>query len=86
MDWEVFATAPDQMIAESWCGLVRSAGIDCKLQPGDVISFIGVSVLPVRLMARSEDVESAVAVLKTYIGDDDVPPTNDHYDEPRQNG
>ena len=62
------------MIAESWCGLVRAAGIDCKLQPGDVMGFIGVSVLPVRLLARSEDVKIAVSVLETYVGQDEVPP------------
>ena len=74
MAWSVFATAPDQLIGESWCGLVRAAGIDCKLQPGDVIGFIGVSVLPVRLMARTEDVERAKSVLDTYIGEDELPP------------
>ncbi|MDA1280135.1 MAG: hypothetical protein O3B95_08885 [Chloroflexi bacterium] len=78
MGWEVFATAPDQMIGESWCVLVRSAGIDCKLQPGDVIGFIGVSVLPVRLMAKSEDLEIAKSVLESYIGDDELPPEPEH--------
>ena len=58
MDWKVFATAPGQLIGESWCGLVKAAGINCKLQPGDAIGFLGVSTFPVRLMVRSEDVES----------------------------
>ncbi len=71
------------MIAESWCGLVRAAGIDCKLQPGDVIGFIGVSVLPVRLMARSEDVEIAVSILETYVGQDEVPPESPDSEDDR---
>lgn len=74
MNWKVFATAPDQLIGESWCGLIKAAGINCKLQPGDAIGFMGVSAFPVRLMARSEDAERALSVLETYVGSDDRPP------------
>ncbi len=74
MSWKVFATAPDQLIGESWCGLVQAAGVDCKLQPGDAIGFMGVSVFPVRLMARAEDVELAKSILDSYIGEDEQPP------------
>ncbi len=78
MSWKVFATAPDQLIGESWCGLVEAAGINCKLQPGDAIGFMGVSMFPVRLMARSEDVELARSVLETYIGEDEQPPVTEN--------
>lgn len=74
MSWKVFATAPDQLIGESWCGLIENAGINCKLQPGDAIGFMGVSVFPVRLMTRSEDVELARSVLESYVGEDEQPP------------
>ncbi|MDP6667117.1 MAG: DUF2007 domain-containing protein [Dehalococcoidia bacterium] len=74
MSWEVFATAPDQLIAESWCGLLETAGIECKLQPGDAVGFMGVSVFPVRLMARTEDIERARTVLDSYIAEDEQPP------------
>lgn len=74
MAWKVFATAPDQLIGESWCGLVEAAGIGCKLQPGDAIGFMGVSMFPVRLMARSEDVELARSVLENFVGQDDLLP------------
>jgi hypothetical protein len=67
MNWEVLTTAPDQLIAESWCGLIRSTGIDCRLQPGDAVGFMGVSVFPVRIMVRASDVESAQSVLDTFI-------------------
>lgn len=70
MGWEVFATAPDQLIGEAWCGLIRSAGLDCKLQPGDAVGFMGVSVYPVRLMTQSEDVGRAKSVLDSYINKD----------------
>ena len=69
LKWEVFATAPDQLTAESWLGLVRNAGIECKLQPGDTVAFLGVSGLPTRIMARSDHVEIALTVLNAYLGD-----------------
>jgi len=83
MNWEVLTTAPNQLIAESWCGLIRSAGIDCKLQPGDAIGFMGVSVLPVRIMVRTSHVESAQSVLDSFISapGENAPETDDQ-DEP----
>ena len=78
MGWKVFATAPDQLIGESWCGLVEAAGINCKLQPGDVIGFMGVSMFPVRLMTRSEDVERARSVLESFVGEDEQPPDTEN--------
>ncbi len=69
LKWEVFATAPDQLTAESWLGLVRNAGIECKLQPGDTVAFLGVSGLPTRIMARSDYVEIALTILNAYLGD-----------------
>lgn len=77
MNWEVLTTAPDQLIAESWCELIRSAGIDCKLQPGDAVGFLGVSVFPVRLMVRESDIESAQSVLDAYVAEDDEMPGTD---------
>ena len=68
LKWEVFATAPDQLTAESWLGLVRNAGIECKLQPGDTVAFLGVSGLPTRIMARSDYVENALTILNAYLG------------------
>ena len=68
LKWEVFATAPDQLTAESWLGLMRNAGIECKLQPGDTVAFLGVSGLPTRIMARSDYVENALTILNAYLG------------------
>ena len=83
MNWEVLTTAPNQPIAESWCGLIKSAGIDCKLQPRDAVGFMGVSPFPVRIMVREEDVEIAQSVLDSFISvpDEDEPET-DFQDEP----
>ena len=64
MKWVVFATAPDQIMAEIWVQLVRSEGIPCRLQPGDTTNFLGVSATPVRLMTLEKDAERATEVLE----------------------
>ena len=64
MKWVVFATAPDQIMAEMWVQLVRSEGIPCRLQPGDTTNFLGVSATPVRLMTLESDAERAAQVLE----------------------
>lgn len=74
MNWEVLTTAPDQLIGESWCGLIRTEGVDCKLQAGDAVGFMGVSVFPVRLMVQAGKVELAQSILDQYLADDEEPP------------
>ena len=68
LKWEVFATAPDQLTAESWLILMQNAGIECKLQAGDAVAFLGVAGLPTRIMARSDYVENALTILNAYLG------------------
>ena len=68
LKWEVFATAPDQLTAESWLILMQNAGIECKLQSGDAVAFLGVSGLPTRIMARSDYVKNALTILNAYLG------------------
>ena len=81
MNWEVLTTAPDQLIAESWCGLIRAAGIDCKLQPGDAVGWMGVSVFPVRIMVDASDIELAQNVLDAYVAPDEEPPDSESLPE-----
>ena len=69
MGWEVFTTAPDQVIGEAWCELIRNAGVECKLQPGDAIGFLGISVMPVRLVVPEAEIEKAREILDDYLGD-----------------
>ena len=64
MKWVIFATAPDQIMAEIWVQLVRSEGIPCRLQPGDTTNFLGVSATPVRLMTLEAEAERAAQVLE----------------------
>ena len=74
MKWVVFATAPDQIMAEIWVQLVRSEGIPCRLQPGDTTNFLGVSATPVRLMTLETQAERAAEVLERgdEVEDDEV--------------
>ena len=65
--WVEFATAPDQIIAETWAGLVRNEGCPCAVK-SDGIPFLGVSMLPVRLMAPDDRVEEARGILERFLG------------------
>ena len=79
MKWVVFATAPDQIMAEMWVQLVRSEGIPCRLQPGDITNFLGVSATPVRLMTLERDAERAAEVLERghEVEDDEALPQDE---------
>ena len=66
--WVEFATAPDQLTAETWAGLIRNEGCPCAVK-SDSIPFLGLSVMPVRLMAPEDRVEEAQAVLDRFFGD-----------------
>lgn len=48
--WAVVRTAPDQLTAEIWRGLLVAEGIPATLAPGDAVSFLGVSPVPCRLL------------------------------------
>lgn len=64
--WVEFATAPDQLTAETWAGLVRNEGCPCAVK-SDGIPFLGVSALPVRLMAPEDHVEEALGILERFL-------------------
>ena len=71
MKWVVFATAPDQIMAEIWVQLVRAEGIPCRLQPGDTTNFLGVSAAPVRLMTLESHADRAAQILERGHEPDD---------------
>ncbi len=71
MKWVVFATAPDQIMAEIWMQLVRAEGIRCRLQPGDTTNFLGISAYPVRLMTLERDAEKAAEILGQGAGEEE---------------
>ena len=76
MNWVIFATAPDQIMAEIWLQLVRAEGIPCRLQPGDTTNFLGVSAAPVRLMTLESHADRAAQILERgdeAVDEDEIP-------------
>lgn len=61
--WVVVRTAPNQLVAEMWRGLLVDAGIPAALAPADVVSYLGVSVTPCRLLVPGELAARAERVL-----------------------
>ena len=61
--WVVLRTAPDQLAAEIWCGLLESEGIPATLAPGDAVSFLGVSPVPCRVLVPEHLIASAERIL-----------------------
>ncbi|MBI4221036.1 MAG: DUF2007 domain-containing protein [Chloroflexi bacterium] len=76
MKWVVFATAPDQLTAEMWREIVRQAGISCELRAGDTASYLGLSRIPVRLIAPESDSSRARAALSDALGEPLTPEEN----------
>jgi len=48
--WLLLTTAPDQLTAEIWKDILIQNGIPAMVNPGDAISFMGVSSFPCRIM------------------------------------
>lgn len=49
-DWVVLGTAPNQLTAELWRELLLAEGVPATLAPGDVVSFLGLSAGPCRVL------------------------------------
>jgi hypothetical protein len=71
VSWAILATAPDQLVAEMWRGLLLAEGVQAFVRSGDASSFLGVSTLPCRLMVAEEDLERAQEVLVEQLQDVD---------------
>ena len=63
MKWVLLTTAPNQLIAEMWKGLLVNNGIPATLRPEDTYSFLGVSSRPCDLLVDEEMVEEARSIL-----------------------
>lgn len=68
MNWVVVATAPDQLTAEVWAGLLEDAGLPAMVNPADAVSFLGVSGAGCRLMVPAERLEEARDLLVAQAG------------------
>jgi hypothetical protein len=61
--WVHLATAPDQLVAEVWVGMLRDAGLRAMIRSSDAVSFLGISAYGCRVQVVDEDLEEAREVL-----------------------
>ena len=61
-------TAPDQLTAELICGLLEDAGIPAVLAAGDTMAYLGVSLVPCRIMVPEGLAPAARRVLDEQLG------------------
>ncbi|MFP3974766.1 MAG: putative signal transducing protein [Dehalococcoidia bacterium] len=66
MKWKVAATAPNQLVAEMWCEMLKDDGITATIKPGDSVSFLGVSFSPCRIMVSENELQAAKDLLATH--------------------
>ena len=52
------ATAPDQLTAEFWVGILRNLGIVAIIRPSDAASFLGVAAFGCRVQVAETDLAS----------------------------
>lgn len=71
MKWVLAATAPDQLMAEMWGGLLVNNGIPFRLSPGDTSAFLGLSLRPCGIQVQEDRLEEARMVLE---GEEIKPP------------
>jgi hypothetical protein len=57
--WVHLATAPDQLTAELWVGILRDAGVAAMIRPSDAVSYLGVAAFGCRVQVVEEDLERA---------------------------
>ena len=64
MKWVLVATAPDQLMAEMWGGLLANSGIPFRLSPSDTSAFLGLSLRPCGLQVQEHMLEEALSLLE----------------------
>ena len=62
--WKYVITAPNQLTAEMWRDMLIEEGIPAVIAPQDVVSFMGISPNPCRIMVPEERVEEATRILE----------------------
>jgi hypothetical protein len=67
MTWTILSTAPNQLTAESWCEILTNNGFNCKVEPGDFYSFMGISNSPVRILIVDKEFDSAKQFLSKLL-------------------
>jgi hypothetical protein len=69
--WLVLTTAPDQLTAEIWRDILVQEGIPAMINPQDVVSFLGVSSFPCRIMVASGYRKQAKEILASLQAEEE---------------
>ncbi len=71
--WVNLATAPNQLTAELWQGLLSSEGIPAMVHTGNISSYhLGVSNVPCRLMVPEDHLVEARRLLEEHLGPEEL--------------
>ena len=71
--WVNLATAPNQLTAELWQGLLRSEGFPAMVHTGNISSYhLGVSNVPCRLMVPEDKLVEARRLLEGHLGPEEL--------------
>ncbi|MBI4297001.1 MAG: DUF2007 domain-containing protein [Chloroflexi bacterium] len=65
--WVTLTTAPDQLTAGMWAGLLQEEDIPALVEP-ETFSFLGPSPYPCRVLVPQARLEEARAILEHYTG------------------
>ena len=68
MNWVTLATAPDQIVAEMWREMLVAEGVPATLRAGDTTSFLGVTLLPCRVLVAENELARAKELLEDQMG------------------
>ena len=66
--WVYLTTAPDQLTAEMWRGLLDNEGIRAMVRSGDTASYLGVFAGPTRILVDEAALEEASRFLEEQLG------------------
>ena len=68
IQWVYLTTAPDQLTAEMWRGLLNNEGIPAMVRAGDMASYLGVFAGPTRILVDAASLEEASRFLEEQLG------------------
>jgi hypothetical protein len=64
MKWTYLTTAPDQLTAEIWIDVLHSAGLDARINPSDVASYLGIATRGCRILVPEDQRAGAEQCLR----------------------
>ncbi len=66
--WVPLVTAPNSILAENWAEILRNNGIPAIARRDAEPSFVGVGVIPVRVMVPKEREAEAKELFERIVG------------------